>query len=612
MLTSIVSLLAWLSSQAIAFSPPPRSRTASCAPNVPMDDSGALLRQSQQGHDVAGFHYDQEPRGTSYISQVSKRDLAERRQMRRNQMRGGNSGGGGRGTAFRAPNSRGAFPQVNHPQQVNNYQNVPPRGAPGGGGYAENMGPIDVGVVGGNGSGGDFDSFRDDVSTNLRAMTDLLREMKESQYAQGSDVHALERRVADMSERLSRTERGEGTQQQQGGTTIVNDENSPGGGGGEREYAVVGGDKKFGTSLDGKFNQNIKEVIDEFDIVDRDMGVYDKAKIAQLEAKINKINEELRRGGGSTSSMQEDDDTFDTNQQMEGYVDLVNRATFEPPPPPEMPFMEEVPLPPPDPFMDEFPPPMPPPLDRYEDREGRRSALREALVDAREALVDAREALDDDDGRTYYQERNDKLYQNYNDPMNGRRPMGPEPVGIPGGNVDASFVNDDGRTFYQERNYNLDPMNPPPPMPDVGVRRANEPPSEEIPSFQKQQQQQSSQRPYGSSVNGQSGGHHYQSSNTSFMSAFSKSDNERRRQFDPWNMGNSQQRSVNEIGMRDRLQRGVAASRNRQFGVGPPMVGMVGGPTPPPPMEYFEEEPFLFEEGPMQFMEEECFYDEMW
>ena len=37
---------------------------------------------SSVNDDASGFHYDQEPRGTSYMSQLSKKDLWERRQVR--------------------------------------------------------------------------------------------------------------------------------------------------------------------------------------------------------------------------------------------------------------------------------------------------------------------------------------------------------------------------------------------------------------------------------------------------------------------------------------------------------------------------------------------------
>ena len=47
--------------------------------------SSTFSSSSQSANDNVGntFHYDQEPRGTSYISQISQRDLWERRQLRR-------------------------------------------------------------------------------------------------------------------------------------------------------------------------------------------------------------------------------------------------------------------------------------------------------------------------------------------------------------------------------------------------------------------------------------------------------------------------------------------------------------------------------------------------
>ena len=91
---------------------------------------------------------------------------------------------------------------------------------------------------------------------------------------------------------------------------------------------------------------------------------------------------------------------------------------------------------------------------------------------------------------------------------------------------------DDGRTYHQERNYI-----------DFNVPRTNE-----FLSNQNRRQQQTSTK----SVNTRSNTHHYDQANGSFMSAFSKADNERRREFQPF-----RDPRRNEVSARDQFMFGT-------------------------------------------------------
>jgi hypothetical protein len=105
-----------------------------------------------------------------------------------------------------------------------------------------------------------------------------------------------------------------------------------------------------------------------------------------------------------------------------------------------------------------------------------------------------------------------------------------------------------------------------------------------MPEMSSMQNQQSN-----NSVNESSGGHHYNQMNRSFMSSFSKADNQYRRQLDPW-----------------RNQR----TQGQQWQRSPPPYRGQFPTTSPEPMlpEYFEESN-VYEDGPM--MGEDYFYDDM-
>jgi hypothetical protein len=170
----------------------------------------------------------------------------------------------------------------------------------------------------------DFDEFKDKVSTNLNAMTDLLKEMQRSQRVQNTDVQALSLKVAEMADRLGATEAK---------NRVIN-RNSPG----DIEY--------FGTSLDGEFNQKIKDVIDESSQnirygAGQQGGEYHRTKIAQTENRINRIDE----------SLQAMDEKLDGQMEYidQRFDDIMDNATFD--------GMQFEPRPPPEPFLEQRPPP---------------------------------------------------------------------------------------------------------------------------------------------------------------------------------------------------------------------------------------------------------------
>lgn len=162
---------------------------------------------------------------------------------------------------------------------------------------------------------------------------------------------------------------------------------------------------------------------------------------------------------------------------------------------------------------------------------------------------------------------------------------------------------DDGRTHFQERNYN-DPRNPPPPPRPIEISSS--------------QNRQSEER----SVNTRSDGHHYKDDNSSFMSSFSKMDNERRREFNPYDRGSSRR---DDVRIQDQgLSRGARGPPNRRpFEMMPPRPS-AEGPVMQPGFDYLDgpmsgmgpgmmEEPYFYEEEEpmmMMMMEDGYFYDD--
>ena len=149
-------------------------------------------------------------------------------------------------------------------------------------------------------------------------------------------------------------------------------------------------------------------------------------------------------------------------------------------------------------------------------------------------------------------------------------PSPPPPPPPREGYGDPRRAIDDGRAYYQERNYGR----------------------EDIAS--------SSQRQSGKSANERSEGHYYDQRNDSFISAFSKMDNQRRREFRPFA---DERLRGNAIGANDdaRSSRGVRSPPNRGYSSMPPPSMMMP--------EYFDGMPyFRDEDGPMMMMEEDGDY----
>lgn len=556
---ALITLVPWLT-QASCFAPGPpiAPKAAVHRHRFHRTNSNAGTQLSQSVNDsMSGFHYDQEPRGTSFISQISQKDLHERRQMRRPR-----SWQDRQLDRRIAPNSRGASAPQQYQQAVAAHQQAvaavappqyqqaviavappqavvaaPPQYYPNGRGgpapqqvvvappqqYYPNDNVVNNGI--GGGGGGEFGGIQDNVSANLQSMTGLLKEMQMSQAIQSTDVQALTLKVADMAQRLSRTEAAK--------NQMGNNQNSPGGMGNK--------EVSFGTSLDGEFHQKIKDVIGEFDMVDRSVSGgysqdddYYKSRIAELDTKINMVDDALRATEEKFSTQMEYVDLL-VNQRLDDIDDATafdNNMRFQqmPPPPPQPTFFEDGPPPP---HMEEFSP-MPPPRPQ----EG---------YDANPY------GMDDDNGQTY----------------------------------------------FQERNYNV-PNIPPPP-------------SQEISSTQKKQQQ-SHPSDQQRSVNTRSGGQHYNEKNNSFISAFSQADNERRKEFQPF----SRDERRNQIGQgqgggdHQALSRGTSRPPpNRRMSMGPPEPMLPMMEERPPYFEFEEQEPYFYEDGPGMMMEEDYFYDDM-
>jgi len=181
------------------------------------------------------------------------------------------------------------------------------------------------------------DSFNQDVSASLKAMTEILKEVKHSQKTQSQEVELLSRKCDDMATRLS---------------TISESKN--------RKMMEEESNNPFGESLDGNFNDNVKDfVVDKKSTEDYVDELSDlKAEINRLvdtmmltedklEQKMDSVYQRLDNGYqrlGNVGPMDEappfgDDDQRPQFQQP------------QPPPPMSAP-IEALPLPTEDPFYD--------------------------------------------------------------------------------------------------------------------------------------------------------------------------------------------------------------------------------------------------------------------
>lgn len=445
----------WIS----AFTPAPSSVSRATCRN-----SLSFLRQ--YGDDDYSSSY--QDRNTSYISQVSARDLFERRQLRRP----GDRAARRRLLDQRRVASRGPGPnpqQMRYPQyEYEDFQPVqpPPPSRPMSPMQQQPLQPqptaqqpqpppmqtMDEGI----------DTFKDGVSSNLKAMTDLLKDMKKSQGLQSEEVEALADKVEDIAERLSESKRRRGKKKDRTDQS------------------------KFGRSLDGEFHQKIKDVIDEFEFdANRDdedeVPEYYKNKVLGLESKIDRMGEALELVLSNRRLEDMNEEMFAENSGRYQYDHPI------PPPPPQMSQDEMV--------DQQLPPQFQPPPEMMDD--------------------------------PYF---------------------------------------DDGTRYYDNVNER-----------DAAYSRGMSPGSATSVRYSRPE----------TSANDSSGGFHYKGANKSFISAFSKMDNEKRKEFRPW-MDDRRRRN-------DQLPRGVNPEESQR----PPSMGRGFNNVPMPPPGGIPEDGYaLFDNGP--------------
>ncbi len=271
------------------------------------------------------------------MSNHAKRDLMERRQVKRfHQM-----------ASMDTPQARGAaYPSRPYPPRGNGYPSYPP----GGNGYEQQymeneermrrpmpqrqqqqqqqqQSPYSSFSDPNN-------SFNQDVSASLKAMTEILKEVKNSQKIQSLDVQLLSKKCDDMANRLSMTE-----SKNRKMTEVKSDSNS------------------FGESLDGNFNENVKDFV-----VDKSTEDY-VDELSDLKAEINRLVETMMVTEDKLEQKMESVyQRLDNDYQRLGnegpmddvspFGDDVQRQFRQPQPPPMSAPIEVLPLPPEDPFYD--------------------------------------------------------------------------------------------------------------------------------------------------------------------------------------------------------------------------------------------------------------------
>lgn len=419
------------------------------------------------------------------------------------------------------------------------------------------------------------DSFQREVFSNLQSMTSMLQEMRKSQSYQEKDIRSLSNKLADVAVRLGQQQLQLKKQQMTRTNNRINPEEEE-----EEEDSVDGRTKgTFGKSLHRKNNN----VIDRLDECADDDDIYPSLN---YNYRANKKRRTRRR--------MNDMDDIESNDENDSYT---TSKVIQ--------------------------------LESRIRRMDKLLRLMEENVNSQLEYVDrmVNQRLDDieDDVAASSPPSPPREVQAFMDEHHVTRPplpppssssssytdQGPPPMYSPPPPLQEMFDNhgmDDGRTYFQERNYNDSHFYPAPPP--------------QIP----QQTRQSN------SANERSGGYHYNERNTSFISAFSKADNERRRQFQPFRRGGGQ--NEENINVRwnnnrvepsgERLPRGVRYPPNREF-------GSFSRPNAPPPTmlglnnrmmkggEFFEEEgppgeyfgaPYPFDEaGPMMAGEEGYWYN---
>jgi predicted house-cleaning noncanonical NTP pyrophosphatase (MazG superfamily) len=287
-----------------------------------------VLLRSSVNDNYGDHYYGGEKRGSSYMSNHAKRDLAERRQVKRfHQM-----------ASMDRPAQNRAYPPRPYPPQGNGYEQQ----------YRENVDNMRRPMPPQeqqqqqmqqqppyNSFNEPNDSFNQDVSASLRAMTEILKEVKNSQKTQSLEVELLSKKCDDMANRLS---------------TISTSK--------KRKVTEEESSSPFGESLDGNFNDNVKDFV-----VDKSTEDY-VDELSDLKAEINRLVE--------TMMLTEDklEQKMDSVYQRldNGYQRLGNevpmdeappfgendeRPLYQPQPPPMSAPIEAIPSPPPeDPYYD--------------------------------------------------------------------------------------------------------------------------------------------------------------------------------------------------------------------------------------------------------------------
>ncbi|KAL3796155.1 hypothetical protein HJC23_000658 [Cyclotella cryptica] len=133
----------------------------------------SILSHKSVNHGTGDYHFEQQPRATSFISQFSKRDLEERRQ-----------------------------PQIGRAASPPEWDQVPLFRQP----IINQQQPAPAPTSSQNRISNDMKAFNDNVSANLKAMTSLLGDVKESLSSQSSDIRSLNRKYEELEKRLDRAE----------------------------------------------------------------------------------------------------------------------------------------------------------------------------------------------------------------------------------------------------------------------------------------------------------------------------------------------------------------------------------------------------------------------
>lgn len=139
------------------------------ATNPSLQRGTSLQSNKSVNNGTGDYHYNQQPRGTSFISQVSKKDLEERRQVR---------------PPFQPQPLQWQTPSIQQQQPI------------------QSPAPAQVQQTQMSNNMKEFDS----ISANIKAMTNLLGDVKESLTAQTSDIRWLNQKYQEIEKRLERAE----------------------------------------------------------------------------------------------------------------------------------------------------------------------------------------------------------------------------------------------------------------------------------------------------------------------------------------------------------------------------------------------------------------------